>query len=418
MSDQSNATLPRACSDILRTLRRTFANDDQDFADEVDREVLGRKYGTDSAVYRFLNDHPDGKAALAEMFQSFVAEGDTKGKSSKLNLAGVRTKGLLKVFLESGSTILYLAHFLAKDSAWHPDRSFASDGINVGDQSARLAALTNNNLAAQLLLQREDDRPALATYLLPGYLELKYEGLFTFFADGYENDRSLDQVKLGEERIGYAQTRAYLSGCDVLLLSASRLSLIFGPTVGSRQNAIFKNACYNACIPTLDAPALKEVNLFLTADKLIRHSSKSGANHGHSVDVELKNIHERKCFAVFDIEHKHARHSSPFSALSSELDQPLKDGTRAVRLGDGCFRVCHSWPDLFSKGGLRLRVFLAATDDQIPFIEEEVATATPELNSKGVEIQSNSTTCVSGNTRLVWLDIRPKGSPAEAVPWA
>jgi hypothetical protein len=142
----------------------------------------------------------------------------------------------------------------------------------------------------------------------------------------------------------YAQCRLALQSSSVMLLAASRFSLLHGPIVGSRENAIFKNATYNACVRSLDSANHSGHNgvlhLFITPQKLVAHSDKNIATASsheefHTFDEELKKIQQGECFPAFDI--ASPRHESPFTRdlCGGANPHEVRDEVESQLLSDG-----------------------------------------------------------------------------------
>jgi hypothetical protein len=325
-------------------------------------------------------------------------------RSRDLKSDGVKGGDLaVDLFIESGSTLLYISYelnkiLLMKNEDIEVKNLFSAQGKGIG----RLSVKTNNNLTAWLYLHlhaesgqfpeeqaRGPDKEPITPFLISGYLEGKYHGVFPFYpVSNRPIERryaeSMDRLTR-EEEVGYAQCRADLSRLNFLLLATSRLSLLHGPTVGSRQNAIFKNATYNSCVPNLGERPAHVIHLFITARKLLAHNKynvklleNDGQKEGeerrwtgdikerfYSMDHELKRLRVERCFPAFNIpsnmDEQETVVRSPFhrSLCGMHNTQPLLDGTSAVNIGERRFRVCSTWDELFSKAGLSVEVFVS-----------------------------------------------------------
>jgi hypothetical protein len=398
---------PPLAEEILDTIVSSFqpARDRQRVSIDVDQASLR---GKPLVVSRLLTENPWEKAALAELYERYVIResrgaGTTRWASIWRAGHAPRIGQSTAIFIESGSTCACVAEIV---------RRFAA---NHNSELRPFQLGTNNHLAAWLFLNREltvagqkTELPQdLVPYLFAGQLESKYHGIFPFHRTRHDD-------KVTEERSGYAQLRLTLARSNLLLLAASRLSLKYGPLVGSRENAIFKNACYNACVPPIGRECQTEIHLFLTVQKLVAHardneallsqpaSDGGGANtfaDFHTWVEELGKIGRGKCFPAFDLHladdqdrpGNWAIIHSPFSKeIAPDTPQRLRDGTSAVEMGDGRFRICHGWPDLFSKAGLSVRVFVSLpgnTDPSSPYVqwvEREVDHAKAALKGSGV----------------------------------
>lgn len=376
------------------------------FQFRVDSETLK---GKPVVVARLLTENPWEKAALAEIYEQHVIRANQAGSDSLWadiwrSASRVTVNRPPTIFIESGSTCAYVSELLR--------RLAAEERGNL-----RLFSIgTNNHLTAWLFLNRyhylkpplDNDVSALVPYLFAGRLESKYHGIFPFY-----RARNNDYVR--EERNGYAQLRLSLARSDLLLLAASRLSLKYGPLVGSRENAIFKNACYNACVSPIDRSPEKEIHLFITVQKLVAHakSNQDKVQHPpsafadfHSWKEEHAKIKGGICFPVFDIPYDGADSStlarigeylpdrSPFSTdLVPDAPQRLRDGTSAVEMGDGRFRICHTWQELFIKARLTIKIFTAFKgttiegDPNYEWIKAEVEDASNFFRTKGIGIR-------------------------------
>jgi hypothetical protein len=254
---------------------------------EIIKLIVSRFYPTDKTmptpnvtnlrgeplvVARLLMENPWEKAALAEIYLREIVG---RSKSENACWRGIWKSMSLSapsVFVESGSTCVYLCELL---------RRFIQKNRKEL-QSFPLG--TNNHLTAWLFQEYHGhkdangstDAMALVPYLYAGQLESKYHGVFPF-------QRKMSDDHVQEERDGYAQLRLSLAKADVLLLAASRLSLKYGPLVGSRENAIFKHACYSACIPPIAATPNKEIHLFITIQKLVAHENEDGGETNRDV---------------------------------------------------------------------------------------------------------------------------------------
>lgn len=331
-------------------------------SEELDEEVIREKKLT--VVARMLFENPDGKAALAELYGRAI---DTPGRSEGAGFlrwgprSNLRRPKDFSVFIESGSTLLFVSHALRK--------------VFEGTEDHRTFVRTNNHLTAWLYLNKRY-RHGLVPFLFSGALEEKYHGIFPFFVGGAPGE-------LAAEQAAYAQCRLDMARCNLLLLAASRLSLCLGPLVGSLENAIFKHASYSACVPRLDARSPNEVHLLITADKLVAHVEDSPKGC-HTLEEELAKVTDEECYPVFDLRSRKGffEHltptQSPFSEHlrpEEEYTQPLKDGTQAVQIGHARFRICDTWEELLTKGGLRICVFISHRDEEREWIEREIELA-------------------------------------------
>lgn len=312
-----------------------------------------------TVVYRMLFENPDGKAALAQLYANAV---NASSKGSKRTFTAwaadfkkSKSDDALDVFIESGSTLLYVSHALRK--------------VFKNIAGRRLLVRTNNHLTAWLYLNKKKYHDCLVPFLFSGALEEKYHGIFPFYIGG-------EPRKKEEEQTAYAQCRFDMAQCNVLLLAASRLSLCYGPLVGSLENALFKHASYSACVPRREHPSETEIHLLITADKLIAHQPDFPPGC-HSISEELAKVRTGDCFPVFDLrlqtEDEQETTKSPFSSkLVPDTTQPLKDGTRAVQFGDARFRVCDTWEELLTEGQLKVCVFISHRDHEIEWIRREI----------------------------------------------
>lgn len=360
-------------------------------------QSIGTSSEHHNVVWRMLNENPNEKEELASKYVN-------NRRLDKLCPNGNGTR----VFVESGSTVLYVANALF-------DRKAKTNELAV--------VKTNNNLAARLVLARGH-----SPYLFAGYLENKYHGIFPFASSDEILPASPTRSNVySAERTEYAQCRLALQSCSVKLLAASRFSLLHGPIVGSRENAIFKNATYNACVRSLDAANNPDtnrfINLFITPQKLVAHSEEnlgkqtSDVSGYHTFTEELDNIQKGECFPAFDVDFP--RHESPFTrdlccgANSNEVrdeveSQLLRDGTLAVSMGEGSFRVCRVWSDLFEKAGLIVDVYLYCEDQtQRDWVKAEVVHARKDKDVTFTLQQKNYT----GNEKgLVRIRLQRKGN--------
>lgn len=432
--------LPQATHEILYCLRKLFnvGATETPSTDDFDRAAFEATNEPDTVVYRMVLQNAPGKEALANLYIKYAFSKQEQARRNSYPNPDVdpfftghsttrEGPSVHRVFLESGSTLLYVANELRKQDAWTRSRSLYEAGANHPDGNALFVTCTNNNLAAHLFLSGDPDKShRIVPYLFPGFLEPKYEGLFGFYPNvGQPNVQigPLAALKLAEERVGYAQSRLLLANCHLLLLAASRVSLIHGPIVGSRENAMFKNACYNACVRSCEAQdssdptdPRQEIQLFVTVDKLVAHTRlgdelhrelASSDPHGvkiPTVEDELDRIKAQKCFPVFDIRgNKNVR--SPFGVLADKSRPvPLRDGTRAPWLGDGYFRVCDTWPQLFEKADLRVQVFVSYQERFRPYLMAEVSHAQEVLHGR-VCIDVNLDVAADGDYSLARIDL-------------
>jgi hypothetical protein len=364
-------SLPNATIRILDHLNNTLNLPRSKSRPKEDWVDIARSLPEDNVIRRLVYDNPAEKAALADLYLKYLVNGPDP---QDLWTFSPRVSGSQSIFFESGSTLVYVADALKE--YWTK--------ANQEPTSTPFAASTNNNLVALLNIRGTDRRAAgnvgrasrwpPVPWLFPGYLEPKYHGLFPFHVDH-------DDARLKEEQLGYSDCRLHLSQCKLLLLAASRLSLIHGPLVGSRENAIFKNACYNSCVPSVGNPSEHEIHLFITADKLILHYASPCEAFPNTLAEEKRKLTDARCFPVFSIED----HEAPTKLLCRDDNQPLPDGTRAVRLGSARFRVCDSWLNLFAKANLRVKVFVVYKNDADGnVIKQEVEKAHGECNGAGV----------------------------------
>lgn len=363
--------------------------------------------GKPLVVARLLTENSWEKAALAELYERHVIRASQTPSnvawSSVWHGGGSERIG---VFIESGSTCACVSEVLRRLAA------------SQGDRLRDFALNTNNHLTAWIFLnQGSHVKPALnespsglIPYLFAGRLECKYHGIFPFY-------HARSDYHVAEERDGYAQLRLALVRSNLMLLTASRLSLRYGPVVGSRENAIFKNACYNACVPQIGQKSGKEIHLFVTIQKLVAHSQpnqesvlsdrKQVETPGtfadfHTWKEELDKINDGKCYPAFSMlvgDEAGAPQGSrlvpsPFATdLVPENGQRLRDGTHAVEMGQGRFRVCNSWQDLFTKAGLTVKVFVAFqgklhdSDPLYRWIRFEVEDAQTALKQAGINFK-------------------------------
>jgi hypothetical protein len=374
MTTQTSAAgnkTPRLGQEILEVIVSSFLPS-HEFS--VDADTLR---GNPLVVARLLTENPWEKATLAEIYARDVIGGASKKDRTShwANIWKTVPRPQLTqptIFIESGSTCLCVSELLRRFYAEHHNDLHP---FRLG---------TNNHLTAWLFQNRHrhlnvpenSHFPELVPYLFAGRLESKYHGIFPFY-------RKRKGEYTQEERDGYAQLRLSLASSDLLLLAASRLSLIYGPFVGSRENAIFKNACYNACVPPIGVTPQKELHLFITVQKLVAHvepqlapddqnGDASAGDEFHTWKEELHKLHIQECFPAFDLPgegvgHSRQQHSlirSPFSLdLVPESSQRLRDGTSAVEIGEGRIRICHTWQELFTKAFLTVKVFVAFNGD-------------------------------------------------------
>jgi len=405
--------------------------------------------GRAKVVDRLLSESSEAKALLASAYMNNLGKllrEDTTWNALVSGVSGANLDDIgLDVFIESGSTLLYVSYELYQALS-NKERK----GIIFGKQEnsrdkepryekkrfKRLSVRTNNNLTAWLFLSIPDkegekksdlapvcgpDEEPITPFLISGYLEGKYHGVFPFqeAQPPDQKDTNSKERLTREEQSGYSLCRIELSRRNLLLLATSRLSLHYGPTVGSRQNAMFKNATYNSCVPSLGDPPAHVLHLFITARKLIAHhpfnrwqlkrngvdlplkrvlTSASSANplritaitewlnrpensgdegnawtnrqkeRFYSIVEEIENVTSNRCFPAFDVplhpdEHKKDLTfiQSPFSSdlCTRQNTQPLMDGTSAISIGEGRFRVCSTWMEIFSKAHLSLDVFVS-----------------------------------------------------------
>jgi hypothetical protein len=413
---------PLLANEILEVIVSSFkpSREPTTLSLNIDSETL---MGKPLVVSRLFTENPWEKAALAEIYEKLIiCHNQSPNNSNNQSPNNSQWAGIWNnkspnqppnIFIESGSTCVYVSELLR--------RLVARELKNLHLFPLR----TNNHLTAWLFLNRqlyldpplEDDVPALVPYLFAGYLESKYHGIFPFY-----RNKSKDNTQ--DERNGYAQLRLSLARADLLLLAASRLSLTFGPLVGSRENAIFKNACYNACVSPIGGSSSKEIHLFITVHKLVAHNPENQNNvsrfkatapnnHGqkdyagfHTWKEEYKKILEKRCFSVFDLPYEEDNSSacqysdertqrpSPFSNdLIPENFQRLRDGTSAVEMGDGRFRICNYWQELFTKAHLTVKVFVSFkgkmvdSDENFQWIKTEVETAYNTFKSCYIDVK-------------------------------
>jgi hypothetical protein len=398
-----------------------------------------------SVLYRIMEENPIGKEYLAHLYYKHVMEhesswwkanfredsADRNDQTNETNKPPIR-----RVFLESGSTLLYLAQGLRESKIVEQSRNLYSSGTSVN--YPRLSLWTNNNLSSMLFLADDHGtKKRIIPYVFSGYLEPKYHGIFPFYSKesqpARDERKDVAEFKREEERIGYAQCRMDLANCDILLLAASRLSLLYGPTVGSRENAIFKNACYNACVPPLGDKSKKEIHLFITSDKLIAHSDENRAILEKlkrkdktkifptfeflekNLEYEREKLESRTCYTAFDIHLKEVI-SSPFNKLWKDRDQPLSDDTKAVHLGEGRFRICQTWFDLFVKAGLTVHVFISCKGTrEVAWVSNEVNWVNNQIKkgTVGTHVESCSVDdkCACGPEKKINFElIKPENS--------
>jgi hypothetical protein len=369
-----------AAHEILKTIVEDVGISLRD--DEIETKIQELQESTEDSgranvVWRMLNENPDEKQQLAT---AYAGQKPLRAQCGPLEENPA-------VFVESGSTVLYVVNTLIRPE------SRSNNNLPV--------LKTNNNLAARLVLARTGHSP----YLFAGYLEGKYHGTFPFASkEAVTTDSSSKSREYSTDRTEYARCRLALQSCSVMLLAASRFSLLHGPIVGSRENAVFKNATYNACVPSLASGTPSRdnriVNLFLTPQKLVAHNNaniennKKGEHPGfHTFDDELRRIRARKCFPAFDIvDDGWPTYESPFTRdlclganpmeVCDEVEsQMLRDGTLAVSMGEGSFRICRIWSDLFDKAHLTVNVFVFCQDDlQRRWVDAEVLYASNNSN--------------------------------------
>jgi hypothetical protein len=438
---------PVLATAILRRLVSSFTPTEPpaDFFNALSTESGDRPLVVD----RLLRENPWEKAALAEVYLKRVVResGPSPDHSYPHNTAWTRIWKPPEsaqfeprppvIFIESGSTCAYVSEVL---------RAFA---VETSKTLGPFSLTTNNNLTAWLFLDSDtrssstapahststtDAGSRLVPYLFAGHLEAKYHGLFPFHKQ-HRQDRH------EEEQQAYAHLRLALARSDLLLLAASRLSLIHGPLVGSRENAIFKNACYNACVPKVDGTSTKEIHLFIAVQKLVAHNDRNqelaesnrtkteSPFYGfHSWAEEYRKTTIEECFPAFTLRSSdptgglaHARHAraaegairSPFHSLITGDPARLRDGTSAVDMGTGGFRVCDTWEELFTKARMTVRVFIAFRGDNneyLRWIQDEVSHAAAVFGNRiGFDADQIGTISLDGSTfSLLSIAIRAK----------
>jgi hypothetical protein len=413
----SNFDTPPLAKEILEVIVSSFQPSQELTFPQFNVDAKTLK-GRPIVVSRLLMENPWEKAALAELYEQHVIHASQANRDSywaRIWQPATRATETRPptIFIESGSTCAYISELLRRFAAEQRGKLF------------RFPIETNNHLTAWLFLNRhlylttplDDDVSDLVPYLFAGRLESKYHGIFPFYrykSDYYTHD----------ERNGYAHLRLSLARSDLLLLAASRLSLKYGPLVGSRENAIFKNACYNACVSPIDSKPGKQIHLFITVQKLVAHNddnqTKVSQSRGttpsdhelrdfadfHTWGEEFNKILNGFCFPVFDLPLDEDGSSgiassgeyppllSPFSTdLIPDHLQRLRDGTSVVEMGEGRFRICHTWQELFTKAGLTVKIFVAfegTTDPSDPYfqwIKTEVDAAAESFKTSGIGIE-------------------------------
>lgn len=175
-----------------------------------------------------LSDDEEGKKRLsAYMLREAAAQ---QIDSHIPSLRALRPNSL---FCESGTTFIKLIRDYTKYRDVLPHRCH-----------------TNNLLVETAWVNIVKD-----VYALPGRFLAKYYGLFPFADDKSTADAEYEDW-------GYHAIQKSVAHCDTVLATCSHFSLLAGPLVGSRANALFKNAMYAGQRPVVDGQHQSFVLMF------------------------------------------------------------------------------------------------------------------------------------------------------------
>jgi hypothetical protein len=207
-----------------------------------------------------------------------------------------------RLFLESGSSIAYPIGVLAKSlsKVYEQCRSSGRDQQWISDRLLSNYILTNNVLGLTALA-------GLASTIVPiqGRLDIAYVGLFPFgnhipsSSDGW-----LDEID------SFVTLMGQIAKTDLVYTTCSNYSLLVGPLVGSRSNALVKRAIHSGR-ELWKGEDKKAYYLLLDYTKLVPIES---VPHTHSFKLNTPKEH---CFQVFPTPNESAMWSRVLQQRSS-----------------------------------------------------------------------------------------------------
>jgi hypothetical protein len=184
--------------------------------------------------FKRLESDSEGKQCLSDFLLREWDRGD------KEFIEGISWNPIKKMFCESGTTFAKLI----------------SDFTRPENRSKLPRECHTNNL----LVETAWVNIVKDVFVEPGRFIAKYYGLFPFADTANEAD-------VEYEAWGYDGVSRSVASSDVVLATCSRFSFVAGPVVGSRANAIFKNAMFSK------ASEKKTFVLMLDFSKIIAFSA-------------------------------------------------------------------------------------------------------------------------------------------------
>lgn len=147
------------------------------------------------------------------------------------------------LFFESGSTVAYLVGILAHDLAkiLKPEQDEEQRDRDARGPYIPWGILSNNLFALTAFATLVAD-----VSVVPGSLRSKYYGFFPFFEEPPSPEDRDTRDKWKKEEGSYVAFQTLIRTCDVVFATCSSFSLLIGPLVGDRANAITKHAIHTA----------------------------------------------------------------------------------------------------------------------------------------------------------------------------
>lgn len=233
--------------------------------------LAGIEQSSKDFIKRITDDHPVEKYNIAEaaVKKYFADIGGSPASSSDVTPSFQPSIRLPRYFYESGSVVGFITGKLAQEI------------IGGNDRLLQCCALTNNLLALTALAGLVKD-----VYSIKGRFDPKYFALLPF----KETPVGPDII---DETHDFSTLRTEIERCDRVFAACSSFSFVFGPLVGTRDNALTKRAMYEGLLRWKnDTLIKKKFVLAFQVQKIVPFSRLSDdGNYG-------MREHGLGCFAV------------------------------------------------------------------------------------------------------------------------
>lgn len=302
-----------------------------------------------------------------------------------------------KVFIESGTTLAYLA-------------------IEVANDGLELRVLTNSFLAQLALLGFVD------IGITPGDLRMDYHSYLPFAPGRRFESTPITEDDRARDRFAFENLDHAMAESDVIFMTASNFGFLVGPLVGSRDNAIFKY-----CL--LQNSGRRWIYLCISQPKVF---CLPGFNWEGESDHSVKRSITKDCFTVFDL----PKAPSTIEAMGNSVDANLlterEDIFPEVKVGDGGFRSAPTelglhnigryrenppvqgtfgtWLDYLSSMGQHVRIVIGCKSpeqkEQVVKAKEHANKVIESLGDLGFQYEEVTSSNTAGIEHVVEFEIK------------